>query len=113
MEWLNRWLFPIHFNSHITLDGTHHVKYGVVDYETFREDLSRWNLQTISGRLQKPVWFLKYWEKVDQSLLELNLATSLCCAFLLIGKPVFNEKELYMSVARLSYMGDMRFTLGM
>lgn len=30
IELINRWVFPIHFNSHITLNGSL-VKYGVVD----------------------------------------------------------------------------------
>jgi translocator assembly and maintenance protein 41 len=42
-------------------------------------------------------------------LLEQNLMRCVCCALLLINKPVFAEKELYIKATELSYKGDIRF----
>lgn len=110
IEWLNNWLFPIHFNSHIELDG-YHVKYGVVDYETYLSDLTSWKLLTTAGRLHKPVWFLKFWEKLENTVLEENLAKCVTCALLLIKLPVIEEQELYTRITEMSYLGDIRFSV--
>lgn len=55
---LNKLLFPIHFNSHIDIDGVK-IKYGIVESSKLKEDLTCWNYLTMAGRLHKPVKFLK------------------------------------------------------
>jgi hypothetical protein len=46
-------------------------------------------------------------------MIEQNLMRCMCCALLLINKPVFLEKDLYIKVTELSYRGDIRFWVRM
>lgn len=53
IKFLNSYVFPLHFN-HINIQN-YKVKYSIVDYYTFVEDLSKWKYLTLAGRMHKPV----------------------------------------------------------
>ena len=83
------------------------------------EDLSTWDSFYLAGRLQKPVKILKennaikYWN-------QLNLKGAATIAKHLLRstknkqghKEEFNEFNFYKKITGLSYLGDIRYTLG-
>ena len=103
----------VYFNPFATISG-HEVKYGVVSMDRLLRDLALWDTFYLAGRLQKPVKFLKnnlnvlYWNQVNLR----NAAT--------LGKYItleknggkFDEFEFYKEITALSYLGDIRYTLG-
>jgi translocator assembly and maintenance protein 41 len=99
----------VYFNPYITINGTL-VKYGVVNLETLRNDLSEWSTLYLAGRLQKPVKIIRDSPKVRLAN-QVNLISALRAALLMLG-PTFSEKELYTKIAGLSYMGDPRMDIG-
>ena len=48
----------VYFNPYITINGTL-VKYGVVNLDTLRNDLSEWTTLYLAGRLHKPVKIIR------------------------------------------------------
>ena len=95
----------IYFNPFINVNGVM-IKYGVVNLDTLAQDLSGWNTLYLAGRLQKPVKILR-----DDARIRLanqyNLLAALRTALLMLPEK-FTERQLYETVAGLSYMGDPR-----
>ncbi|CCK71626.1 putative phosphatidate cytidylyltransferase KNAG_0H02120 [Huiozyma naganishii CBS 8797] len=103
----------VYFNPFVELQGRQ-VKYGIVCMEDLLRDLATWDKFYLAGRLQKPVKILRadprvtYWNQKN-----LHAAATL-------GRALaeqrhggqFNEFELYREIAGLSYLGDIRYTLG-
>lgn len=105
---VQNWGAGVYFNPFVTVNGIL-IKYGVVNLDTLREDLSQWNTLYIAGRLHKPVKILRDDPDVrvrNQS----NLMSALRTALLLLP-PSFTEQELYGTIAGISYMGDPRMSL--
>lgn len=105
----------IYFNPFVTIAG-HEVKYGVVSLDRIVQDLCTWDSFYLAGRLQKPVKILrennviKYWN-------QLNLKSAATLAKHLLHKDKsnqskFSEFEFYQKITGLSYIGDIRYTLG-
>lgn len=108
----------IYFNPFVTIAG-YQVKYGVVSLDRVIKDLSTWDSFYLAGRLHKPVKILrennaiKYWN-------QLNLKGAATVAKHLLrstknrqGKiEEFNEFNFYKKITGLSYLGDIRYTLG-
>lgn len=102
----------IFFNPFVTIAG-HEVKYGVVSMSRLIQDLSLWDSFYLAGRLQKPVKIIKnhdvikYWN-------QLNLKSAATLAKHLLQKEnnKFNEFEFYKKITGLSYLGDIRYTVG-
>lgn len=86
------------------------MKYGVISKKHVLEDLNCWTNLYTAGRLQKPVHVLKGDPEIElamQSNLESAVRTSL-----LMLPDKFEEIDLYLSIASLSYVGDPRMYLG-
>ena len=118
-------------NSNNKTNGKQLMKYGVINKSDFINDLLNWETLYLSGRLQKPVAFLKKPEVTDSSTimsssninnghnttndneheinhaLETNLCSALSTAILLLPSE-FSELDLYKRITSLSYEGDFR-----
>lgn len=99
----------VYFNPYITVNGTL-IKYGVVNLDTLCKDLSEWDTLYLAGRLQKPVKILRDNPAVRLAN-QVNLIAAVRTALLLLP-PEFTERELYSTIAGISYMGDPRMTIG-
>jgi translocator assembly and maintenance protein 41 len=98
----------VYFNPYVVVNGIT-IKYGVVNIDTLVDDLANWNTMYIAGRLHKPVKILRDSARVRYAN-QLNITAALRTALLLLP-PQFTERELYGTVAGLSYMGDPRMSL--
>ena len=101
------WGAGIYFNPYVTVNGTL-IKYGVVNLDTLRKDLSEWDTMYLAGRLQKPVKILRDDPSVRVAN-QVNLISAVRTALLLLPES-FTEQELYSTIAGLSYRGDLRMT---
>lgn len=100
----------IYFNPYVPMQS-YLVKYGVMSMDKAVEDISEWNSLYLAGRLQKPVNYL-----IDNRTIRLlnqyNLKSALSLAVLLMKEPYFDERQLYETITRISYLGDIRYILG-
>ena len=94
-----------YFHAYININGIS-VKYGVVNLDTLYRDLSDWDTLYLAGRLQKPVKILRDDPKIRLAN-QVNLISALRTALLLLPEN-FTERDLYFSIAGLSYIGDPR-----
>lgn len=105
----DHWGAGVYFNPYVTVNGTL-IKYGVVNIDTLCRDLSQWDTLYLAGRLQKPVKILRDHPRVRLAN-QVNLISALRVALLLLPEE-FTEFQLYSTIAGISYMGDLRMTLG-
>lgn len=100
----------IYYNTLIQWKGRL-IKYGVINRKTFLGDLISWTNLYTSGRLHKPVKFLRCCPLDVKVALETNLnhavQTSLLCL-----PDYFSDEQLYLQIANLSYAGDLRMIVG-
>ena len=85
------------------------IKYGVISTHCLMEDLTEWKYLYAAGRLHKPVLVMKTNESIEDAVAINRLHavnTSLC-----LLPQYFSEKELYMTIAALSYNGDPRMLI--
>lgn len=105
----------VYFNPFVQVNEQS-IKYGTVSMNRALQDLSEWSSLYLAGRLQKPVKFLSDHEVESYSIIkhlnQYNLKNAMALAILLIRKDRFNEVELYETITKISYMGDIRFMLG-
>lgn len=101
----DKWGAGVYFNTYVTVDGIL-VKYGVVNMETLKRDLREWDTLYLSGRLHKPVKILRDNPAVRMAN-QINLLSALRTALLLLPAK-FTERELYSTIAGISYLGDPR-----
>ena len=99
------WGAGVYFNPYVTVNGTL-IKYGVVNLDTLCTDLSEWTTLYLAGRLQKPVKILRDDPRVRLAN-QINLLSAVRTALLLLPEN-FTEKELYSTIAGISYLGDPR-----
>lgn len=99
----------VYFNPYITVNGTL-IKYGVVSLQTLHRDLTDWDTLYLAGRLHKPVKIL-FEEPNIRVANQRNLLSAVRCSLLLLP-PTFTEKQLYSTIAGLSYKGDPRMDYG-
>jgi translocator assembly and maintenance protein 41 len=104
----DRWGAGVYFNPYVNVNGTL-IKYGVVNLDTLCTDLSSWTTLYIAGRLQKPVKILRDDPRVRLAN-QINLISALRTALLLLPSS-FTERDLYGTIAAISYMGDPRMAL--
>lgn len=105
----DKWGAGVYFNPFVTVNGTL-IKYGVVNLDTLCRDLSQWDTLYLAGRLQKPVKILRDDPRVRLAN-QVNLLSALRTALLLLP-PKFTERDLYKTIAGISYLGDPRMSLG-
>lgn len=101
----------VYFNPYInvTLQNGKQIelKYGVTSISEMRRDLQNWETLYMAGRLHKPVAIVD--NNPQMSILnQFNLTNAVKLALLLHEGSRINEKELYLIIAGLSYMGDPR-----
>ncbi|KAI1817442.1 mitochondrial matrix Mmp37 [Poronia punctata] len=101
----DKWGAGVYFNPYVTVEGIQ-IKYGVVNIDTLCKDLSEWDTLYLAGRLHKPVKILRDDPRVRLAN-QINLLSALRTALLLLP-PTFTEKELYSTIAGISYLGDPR-----
>ncbi|KAK9369181.1 mitochondrial matrix Mmp37-domain-containing protein [Lipomyces kononenkoae] len=95
----------VYFNPYVEINGMT-VKYGVVSVDTLCRDLLSWDTLYLSGRLHKPVKILRDDPRIRLAN-QRNLFSVIRTALLLLPEK-FTEKELYHTIASISYMGDPR-----
>ena len=105
----DRWGAGVYFNPYVTVNGTL-IKYGVVNLDTLYKDLSEWDTLYLAGRLQKPVKILRDDPRIRLAN-QINLISAVRTALLLLPE-TFTERDLYKTIAGISYLGDPRMTLG-
>jgi len=101
----DRWGAGVYFNPYVVINGIL-VKYGVVNLDTLERDLREWDTLYLAGRLQKPVKILRDDARIRLAN-QINLLSALRTALLLLP-PTFTERELYNTIAGISYLGDPR-----
>lgn len=87
------------------------IKYGVMSTADLCADLTHWTSMYASGRLHKPVRFVK---RPSQAHVRAALSTNLrhaVHASLLLLPETFSEEELFRTITSLSYTGDIRMRL--
>ena len=99
----------VYFHPYITVNGTL-IKYGVVHLDALCTDLSRWTTLYLAGRLQKPVKILRDDPRVRLAN-QVNLLSAVRAALLLLPER-FSERDLYSTIAGISYTGDPRVAYG-
>ncbi|EAR98282.1 matrix MMP37 protein (macronuclear) [Tetrahymena thermophila SB210] len=120
LHFLQQYITPVHFNPSIQVDSFDqkrklNIKYGVVDVKQLSKDLLKWNILTCSGRLHKPVKIIQLDQVQNPTLnsdLRVNLIQATAISLLLNFKPYIEMKEFLMTIASLSYIGDVRFLFG-
>ena len=105
----DKWGAGVYFNPYITVNGTL-IKYGVVNLNTLYKDLSKWDTLYLAGRLQKPVKILRDDPRIRLAN-QVNLISAVRTALLLLPE-TFTERNLYDTIAGISYLGDPRMSLG-
>ena len=105
----DKWGAGTYFNPYVTVNGTL-IKYGVVNLDTLYKDLSEWDTLYLAGRLQKPVKILRDDPRIRLAN-QINLISAVRTALLLLPEK-FTERELYNTIAGISYLGDPRMSLG-
>lgn len=99
----------IYFNTHVKFaDET--IKYGVVSIDDLMKDCVDWNTMYLAGRFQKPVLILRDDARVSLARRK-NFRSAVRTALFLLPE-TFTEYELYSTIVKLSYMGDIRMLVG-
>ncbi|OMH84379.1 Phosphatidate cytidylyltransferase, mitochondrial [Zancudomyces culisetae] len=99
----------VYYNTYVEMEGVQ-LKYGVISVDSMTNDLLGWTSMYLAGRLHKPTLVLQ-----DDPFIRLceqvNLANAVRVALLMLPKN-FTERELFATIASLSYMGDFRMIYG-
>lgn len=82
------------------------IKYGVISLDVLKQDLTEWQTLYVAGRLHKPSKILKASPEIITAQ-GINLESALNSATLLLPEK-FTRRELYETIASLSYLGDSR-----
>eukprot|EP00038_Savillea_parva_P012557 m.205449 g.205449 ORF g.205449 m.205449 type:complete len:417 (+) comp22937_c0_seq1:243-1493(+) len=116
-----RWLGPqrvstltdaaggVYYNTLVPVAGRL-IKYGVTSTHTLVTDLTEWNHFYLAGRLQKPVKILRDTPRVHAALIQ-NLDSAIAHAIAILPD-TFTERDLFATIAGLSYAGDPRMVVG-
>lgn len=104
----------VYFNPFVEVDGKQ-FKYGVISTTECLADLTEWYSLYVAGRLHKPVSVAKDDPVLSQAV-RTNRNAALHAALLVMDNGVdakqrFTERDLYESITRLSYNGDIRMKL--
>lgn len=108
-DYLQKMGVGIYYNPYVDFEGQS-IKYGVISLEDLKKDLLEWTHLYVAGRLQKPVEILQTTPEIKKAI-EINLQQALTTSLLLLPEN-FTEKELFMTIAGLSYQGDSRMKYG-
>lgn len=86
------------------------MKYGVISEKDALKDLREWRNLYLAGRLHKPVHVL-HQNSIFQTAMQHNYDQAVKSSLLLLPER-FTEADLFMAIASLSYIGDIRMFLG-
>ncbi|ESO91945.1 hypothetical protein LOTGIDRAFT_217112 [Lottia gigantea] len=101
----------VYFNTLIPFENRL-IKYGIISTDKVITDLLDWETLYVSGRLHKPVNFIKSPINSDlKNAINMNLNSAIHSALLLLPE-TFTEVELYETITGLSYSGDIRMSIG-
>ncbi|KKA30598.1 hypothetical protein TD95_000848 [Thielaviopsis punctulata] len=102
------WGAGVYFNPYVVVNGML-IKYGVTSISNLCKDLSTWDTMYLAGRLQKPVKILRDNASVRMANQQ-NLMAAVRASLLLLPEN-FTERDLFSTIAGLSYLGDPRMAL--
>lgn len=101
----------IYFNPFVDIKINNEIpielKYGVTSTASIMDDLTNWSTLYISGRLHKPVAIIENNPEI-MFLNQYNLSNAVKLSLLLLNKEIITDYELFLTIAKLSYMGDPR-----
>ncbi|KAM9981799.1 hypothetical protein ACTFIY_004112 [Dictyostelium cf. discoideum] len=101
----------IYFNTLLEHNGIK-FKYGVIEYKDLIDDLKNWKTLYLSGRMQKPILNLptsstEGLKEIQEINSEYNLKSAVITSLLMLPE-TFTEYDLYHTISKLSYSGDIR-----
>ncbi|KAN0004171.1 hypothetical protein ACTFIZ_010339 [Dictyostelium cf. discoideum] len=101
----------IYFNTLLEHNGIK-FKYGVIEYKDLIDDLKNWKTLYLSGRMQKPIFNLptssaEGLKEIQEINSEYNLKNAVITSLLMLPE-TFTEYDLYHTISKLSYSGDIR-----
>ncbi|KAG9315496.1 Mmp37-domain-containing protein [Chiua virens] len=96
------------FNTYVPMHGTT-IKYGVTTVDTLCADLLNWRTLYLAGRMHKPIRIIKDDARVRLTQ-QVNLTSALRTALLSLPAQ-FTQRDLFMTLASISYSGDPRMWL--
>ncbi|KAG4306546.1 hypothetical protein PORY_000534, partial [Pneumocystis oryctolagi] len=95
----------VYYNPYVKINDII-IKYGIVTIDDLCKELIEWNTLYLSGRMHKPIKILKNEPRVKIAYIT-NLIAALRVAMLLLPEK-FSEHELYSTISKISYTGDIR-----
>lgn len=95
----------VYYNPYIKINDMI-IKYGVITIDDLCQELTEWNTLYLSGRMHKPIKILRDEPRVRIAY-NMNLIAALRVAMLLLPEK-FSEHELYSTISKISYIGDLR-----
>lgn len=73
-----------------------------------------WDYLSVAGRLHKPVKIMQYQQQNPYEMsMTTNLVRCLSVVLLMEMRKVLTQRELFMKITELSYLGDVRFWAGL
>jgi mitochondrial translocator assembly and maintenance protein 41 len=99
------WFFPMIIDS----TSSQTIKYGVTSVDNLCSDLLNWNTLYLAGRMHKPLRIIKDDARVRLTQ-QVNLTSAVRAALLTLPAE-FSEKQLFETIAGISYSGDPRMVL--
>ncbi|KAK5577973.1 hypothetical protein RB653_002921 [Dictyostelium firmibasis] len=101
----------IYFNTLLEHNGIK-FKYGVIEYKDLIDDLKNWRTLYLSGRMQKPIVNLptstnEGLKEIEEINSKYNLKNAVITSLLMLPE-TFTEYDLYHTISKLSYSGDIR-----
>mmetsp|Transcript_3051 Transcript_3051/g.5393 ORF Transcript_3051/g.5393 Transcript_3051/m.5393 type:complete len:376 (-) Transcript_3051:132-1259(-) len=97
----------MYFNTLIPWRRSHRMfKYGVISVKSLEYDLMHWTWMYAAGRLQKPVRMIVRNQKLEE-LNQINIQNATRAALVTLPEQ-FEEEDMFVALASLSYTGDVR-----
>ncbi|KAJ2780405.1 Mitochondrial translocator assembly and maintenance protein 41 [Coemansia javaensis] len=99
----------VYYNPFVEINGVM-VKYGVVSMDTLGSDLLNWDTLYLAGRMHKPTLTLRR-DPLMRISKQVNLTHAVRAALLMLPKN-FSARDLFRTIAGLSFLGDFRMRIG-
>ncbi len=87
--------------------GDREYKIGTIQKNDFLDDLDNWSTFYIAGRMQKPILVVLADDDINKRIDD-NRKYAVMATRLINGNKVLPERDFYISLAGLSYIGDTR-----
>lgn len=99
----------VYYNPYVEMDGLM-IKYGVVSMDALSSDLLNWDSLYLAGRMHKPTLTLRR-DPLMRITKQVNLTHAVRASLLMLPKN-FTSRELFRTIAGLSFEGDFRMRVG-